>query len=258
MHILMYHEVVEGEPQEIHAVSVRQFAEQMRWLRQSGYKVVSLEDWLASRVGLGPVLPAKSIAITFDDGYRDNYDTAWPILLEYGFRATVFLTVALLGQTSRWREGSLALAPLLTWEQVREMQRQGIRFGSHTLTHADLTVLPYSAVKKELQESRQLIEQELGTPIRTFAYPSSRENARVRQLVQEIGYDLACTYQPGYVGAAGKDAYRLQRIGILATDTIDDFAQKVNGTVQRRVAWYVRLLRSRFGLWRRGWGTNSG
>src|SRR5579859_1596063 len=112
MRILMYHEVTEHEPEEIHAVSTAAFSAQMRWLRQAGYEAVSLPDCLAAG-GRRPLTHANPIVITFDDGYRNNYTNAWPILAEHGFVGTIFLVTGRMGQTSAWRPGALGRAPLL-------------------------------------------------------------------------------------------------------------------------------------------------
>jgi peptidoglycan/xylan/chitin deacetylase (PgdA/CDA1 family) len=242
MRILLYHEVVEGEPYEIHAVSARQFAAQMAWLDQAGYHVVALEDWLTA--GQGAALPRNAMALTFDDGYGDNYTAAWPVLREYGFPATIFLVTGSVGGTSGWRGGALGRAPLLTWAQVREMARTGVAFGAHTVTHAHLTSLDLESAGRELAESRDQIEQRLGQPVLSVAYPYSQLDPQIKALAGRCGYRLGCTYRPGYVGRAGRDALALERIAILATDTLDHFRGKVRGGLRWRAAWHRRSLRA--------------
>jgi peptidoglycan/xylan/chitin deacetylase (PgdA/CDA1 family) len=241
--ILLYHEIVAGEPREIHAVAASSFAAQMAWLCQAGYRVVALEDWLTT--GQGATLPRNIVAITFDDGYRDNYTAAWPVLQEHGFPATIFLVTGSVGGTSRWREGSLGRAPMLTWAQVREMARSGVAFGAHTVTHPRLTSLDLESAGRELADSRDQIEQVLGRPVLSVAYPYSQVDPQIRALADRCGYRLGCTYRPGYVGPAGWDALALERIAILATDTLDDFRGKVRGGLRWRAAWYRRLFRAR-------------
>jgi peptidoglycan/xylan/chitin deacetylase (PgdA/CDA1 family) len=244
MRILMYHEVVDGRPREVHAVSLARFARQMGWLAQAGYHVVSLRDWLAPRGG-SEASTEESVAITFDDGYRDNYTNALPLLLEHGYAATIFLVAGCIGQTSRWRKGSLAAAPMLTWAQVREMADLGIHFGSHTVTHLHLSQLDIDAARRELSTSRQQIQERIGHPVRSMAYPYGALDSPIRGLVQQCGYRLACTYRPGYVGPAGPDPLVLQRIGILSTDDLDTFKQKVTGSLNFRLAWCRRLFRGK-------------
>jgi len=237
----MYHEIVKGEPQEIHAVSVAAFKEQMKWLRRNDYKVVKLADWINPDVIINQK-NKKTIAITFDDGYLDTYTTALPILDEFDFTAEVFLVSDYVGQTSAWREGALSHAPLLGWDQAREMSAARITFGSHSATHPDLSALARDDEKKELLRSKEQIEDHICEPVDTFSYPFSHFNSTVKCLVKETGYKAACTYQPFYVGSARRDPFELQRIGILTNDTLENFSAKVRGSFSRQFYWYRRLL----------------
>jgi peptidoglycan/xylan/chitin deacetylase (PgdA/CDA1 family) len=239
MHILMYHEITAKDPSDVHAICVQHFIEQMGWLRQAGYRVISLAEWVKasqSRKAMSSSeADATTVAITFDDGYQDNYTLALPVLLEYNFPATIFLASGLIEATSRWRSGALANSLMLTWAQVLEMSSLGIEFGSHTATHADLTRLNQETIDEELRASRRQIEQQLGRPVELFAYPYSRSTTGIKQQVRTAGYQAACTYRPFYVGRAGRDPFELQRIGILATDTLPDFKAKLQGSLQRQM-----------------------
>jgi len=237
----MYHEIVQGEPQEIHAVSVTAFYEQMKWLRDNDYKVVKLADWINPDVSIKPK-NKKIIAITFDDGYLDNYTNAWPILDEFGYTATIFLVSDYVGETSAWREGALSHAPLLGWDQTREMSAAGITFGSHSATHPDLSALVRDDEQKELLRSKEQIEEHIAEPVDTFSYPFSLYNPATMSLVKETGYKAACTYQPFYVGDAGRNPFELQRTGILANDNLEYFSDKVRGSLSRQLYWNRRLL----------------
>lgn len=236
MKILEYHEIVAGQPQEIHAVSAQLFADQLAWLSDQGYQVVRLGDWvdLAQRKSLNG---ERLIALSFDDGYRDNYERAFPLLQARNFPATIFLVSAAIGKTSAWREGALAESPMLTWAQVDEMRRAGIEFGSHTLSHADLTRLDHKTIADELQQSRKDIENHLGEPVTLFSYPFSKLNREIKHQAAKAGYQGACTYQPFYVGGPGCDRFAYQRVGILANDSLEDFAQKINASLPRRLKW---------------------
>lgn len=253
MIILEYHEIVSSEPGDVHAVQATRFAEQMSWLQENDFNVVQLSEWIQARRKLKPapnteVKPQKTIAITFDDGYRDNLTNALPILKRYDYPATIFLISGFLGSTSLWRQGPLGQTPMLTWEEASIMLQSGIEFGSHTVTHADLTSLDQATVVDEVRRSRDEIEDRLGKPVILFSYPYSRYTNRVKDCVQQAGYLAACTYQSHYVGHAGQDLYELQRIGILAHDRIEDFAAKVNLSLPRRMFWYRASLRR----WLRG------
>jgi peptidoglycan/xylan/chitin deacetylase (PgdA/CDA1 family) len=245
MRILLYHSIVSGSPADIHDVSASAFAAQMSWLKESGYRIVSLSDWLDEREN---GRSGRLAAITFDDGYQDNCTTALPILTKYCFPATIFLVAGLMGSCSCWRAGELAKAPLLTWSQAREMAGSGIQFGSHGLTHAELTTLDQKSITLELSHSQDRIEQELGEPASLFSYSYSRFNHSVRRQVEDAGYQAAFTYRPWYVGGPGHDRFELQRIGILANDTLETFKAKVTGSPGRRLLWLRRQLGIR---WRR-------
>ncbi len=242
MKILEYHEIVSGKPDEIHAVRLTSFAEQSDWLHQAGYHVISLSDWIKTLTIQKTRQPGRSIAITFDDGYQDNYTNAMPVLQQHGFNATIFLTTSQVGATSTWREGALAVSPMVSWDQAREMANLGVVFGSHSVTHTDLTRLELQDLDNELNWSRQQIEQQLGHAVQLFSYPYSRTNSVVKSRVKEADYKAACTYLPFFVGEAGSDPFELQRIGILATDTLQDFIHKVRTSLRRRLLWHRSQL----------------
>lgn len=244
----MYHEVVADRPQEAHAVSVAQFKAQMQWLHENGYTVVALSQMLAAR-SRGARLPRRAVAITFDDGYRDNHEQAWPVLQAHAYTATIFLVSGLMSQTSQWRAGSLGQAPLLSWAQAREMAAQGVSFGSHTVTHPDLATLSAGQAEHELRASRADIEAHLGRPVHLLAYPYSRFTPQVKQSLPDYGYQLACACPTGYVGATDRDLLELKRITLLAEDTLEDFGRKVRGSLRRRLAWYRRVAGGWYHRW---------
>jgi peptidoglycan/xylan/chitin deacetylase (PgdA/CDA1 family) len=186
----MYHRVsecVSGSRHPEITVSPKRFAEQLATLRALDCAVVSLSAYVAYRRGEAP-LPPRAVVLTFDDGYLDNYAQAFPILQEFGCGATIFLVSSLLGGTNVW-DPDEPQTPLLGPCQVREMQRAGVDFQSHTVTHARLTALPPACARRELAESRDALEQLLGTPVRSVAYPWGAGDATVQTLAEEAGYD---------------------------------------------------------------------
>lgn len=243
MTILLYHQVTASDPSEIHGVNVQQFAEQMRWLHAVGYQTAQLDCSAFTRPKAAS-LPKQTVIITFDDGYQDAYTQAFPILAEHGYIATIFLVAGLIGKASTWHRADLPRMSMLSWEEVCEMQRHGVAFGSHTLTHSDLRTAPAHAIDLELRQSRRVIEDETGNPVTSFSYPFGWENSQIRSQVRSSGYALACTYRPRYIGGPGPDVYRLQRVAVLATDTLADFQQKVRGALPGRMLWWSHLLRA--------------
>jgi peptidoglycan/xylan/chitin deacetylase (PgdA/CDA1 family) len=168
--ILMYHSISDNlfgksHPYSHINTSPEVFRRQMRYLHQEGYRSVDLNE-LVRGFEDGSDL-RKTVVLTFDDGYQDFLAEAMPILKQYGFIATVFLATGRIQQTSMRLEG----VDYLTWNEVRELHQEGIRFGSHTVTHPDLRCLGPEQIEYELGYSKEVIEQHLGTAINSFAYP---------------------------------------------------------------------------------------
>ncbi|EAX46446.1 polysaccharide deacetylase [Thermosinus carboxydivorans Nor1] len=200
------------------SISPEEFEEQMAYLHENGYHAIT-PDQLMNYLNRGKPLPDKPVLITFDDGYLDNYTNAYPILKKYGFTATIFLVTDLIGNDPRF----------MNWDQVREMQKNGFIFGSHTASHAVLTKLPTEEALKELVSSRQKIASELGRAPRYFAYPTGAYNLAVEELVRTAGYTAAFTIRYGQAGVSS-DPYALERIPIFkSAKTFRSFLIRLNG-----------------------------
>ncbi len=168
--ILMYHSVSDNLFAKSHPyyqinTSPNIFARQMRWLRHNGYRTMDLTEMLAA-MEVGQNL-SKVVVITFDDGYQDFYTDALPVMKQCGFTATIFLATNRIQDAAMRIEG----ADYLTWREVRELHAEGIRFGSHTVTHPDLRSLGPEEIDYELGCSKETIEQNLGVPVESFSYP---------------------------------------------------------------------------------------
>lgn len=146
----MYHRVAPtgAETLKQWRTSPEAFAEQLRYLRDAGYYSVGLETWRQAIAHKQP-LPGRAIILTFDDGYLDFLTYAYPILQEYGFSATVFLVSEQVGKSNQWDTVYGERVPLMDWSQIRQLQAQGIEFGSHTATHRPLTALSAAEVVRE-------------------------------------------------------------------------------------------------------------
>jgi glycosyltransferase involved in cell wall biosynthesis len=221
--ILMYHAV--GEPQEAAApfvIPARRFEAQMAWLRRWGYQVISLEQFLAcQRERRLP--PARSVVITFDDGYRDNYTHAYPILQRHAVPATIFLVAGHIGHCNRWdKEGELAGRPLMSWSQLEELARQGIQFGAHSCTHPVLTAVLADQAAAEIVSSRQQLAKTLGIPITAFAYPYGEHDRCIQEMVEQAGYDSGCTVDSG-LNSLLTSPLALRRIEIRGSDGLIRF-----------------------------------
>ncbi|MGD0336688.1 MAG: polysaccharide deacetylase family protein [Candidatus Omnitrophota bacterium] len=189
--ILMYHSInpVSSITMKALIVSPQTFDRQMHFLKSHHYNVVPLE-YLATLIRYKKNIPPKTIAITFDDGYKDNYVYAFPILKKYNLPATIFLIVNEIGRPQQDR---------LNWEEIKIMQDSGlITFGSHTLTHPYLPELNSEPeLKREISDSKKILEGRLGKNVDSFCYPSGSFNDKVRNLVIRSGYKTAVVSNPG-------------------------------------------------------------
>lgn len=196
----MYHRVVPAVPAHDpfrNCVSTRTFETHLKWLYARGYQSVPLADLdrsLSPATNDWRTLPSKSVVITFDDGYRDNYLYAWPILKRYGYTATIFVVADAIGGDNSFDAAYRSdPAPILSVAEMREMHRDHIGFGSHTCSHpSSMTSLSEAQLKDELERSRSVISGVLDAPVEHFAYPHSRLDDRVEAAVERAGYRLAC------------------------------------------------------------------
>jgi len=207
----MYHAVEENR--SVLSMAPAVFAWQMRWLHDNGLRVIPLSE-LVQRLHDGNPLPPRALAITFDDGFASVYTHAFPILQRYGFPATVFLVSGYIGDRNDWpgQPPSVPRRPLLTWEQIGLMGRQGIEFGAHGLSHARLDRLPRDQVERELLASRARIQEHVGHPVNLFAYPYGRYTDEALRIVSGV-YLGACTARPGLVGPQS-NPFALARIEV--------------------------------------------
>jgi len=162
----------------------------------------------------GQDFPERSVVLTFDDGYQSLYTEVFPILQQYGFSATVFLVAGYSGKDNQWpgQPSAIPKMKLLTWEQIDEMARYGIEFGSHTFHHPRLDQLPVGALYDEIVLPKIILESRLGRPVTVFAYPYGRYTDQVKDMVRG-SYELACSTRTGLVKPVS-DRYALERVEI--------------------------------------------
>jgi peptidoglycan/xylan/chitin deacetylase (PgdA/CDA1 family) len=188
--ILMYHSVNPGAKKENRReVSSEAFERQMRFLKKLGYNVVPLGS-LVSFIEEGKQVPARSVAITFDDGYRDVYTYAFPVLKKYNLPATLFVIINEIGRPA---------ADRLSWDEVKEMQDSGlISFGSHCIGPEPLVnIKSEEELRRQIFLSKKILEERLGQEVLMFSYPEGLFNDQIRYLVREAGYLLAVATSPG-------------------------------------------------------------
>ncbi|MBV9211050.1 MAG: polysaccharide deacetylase family protein [Acidobacteria bacterium] len=202
------------------------FNRQIKFLKRQGY-VFHTASELIKHFRQHGEFPPKGIALTFDDGWRDNYENAFPILRRHGVTATIFLVASCIGEVSRkaQAEGESERAHLLP-EQILEMSKAGIEFGSHSLNHKLLDEIPLTEAEHEVAESKGRIESLLQQPCKVFAYPAGRYTEEVKAAVSRAGYDAAFAVTTGPTDPL--DLYALNRVEILRRDFFTlQFARKV-------------------------------
>jgi peptidoglycan/xylan/chitin deacetylase (PgdA/CDA1 family) len=190
--ILTYHRLLAQDPTQSvdpHRISVSQnkFRTHLRWLKRLGYRTLSLPEYVRS-LRQGGQMPARSFAITFDDGYEEVLTLGLPVLREVGFTATVFAVPGQLGGANVWDDGG---ARLLTADQLQALHQAGITIGAHTCQHVHLTRVSPAAAKQEISESRKILEECLKNPVTLFAYPYGETNDSVDQYAREAGFEAA-------------------------------------------------------------------
>lgn len=229
MQILTYHKVGPKFDLGITHQSQSQFYTQLKNLKDEGFSSFSLEQPYNSE----KELPQKSFAITFDDGYENIYTCAFPVLQELGYTATVFIVSGFIGKYNSWdfnfgRKGFKHLG----WEQIKEMVKYGISFGSHTVNHPDLSKLDRKYVEYELRNSKQTLEEKLGQEVKFLSYPFGKYNFSIQGEVKRAGYQNAFTLYPN--GSAKIfDPFAIKRIGVYRFDTTLSLKIKLEGGL-----WY--------------------
>src|SRR5467141_1164530 len=231
--ILMYHSISDnlfGMPHPYFHINTlpEVFSEQMRWLRNSGFRTIGLPEVLAG-LQTGADF-SKTVAITFDDGYRDFYTDALPVLKQCGFTATLFLATDRIRNTPARIEG----ADYLTWSDVRELHAEGIYFGYHTVTHPDLRSLGPDQLEYELGRSKEIIEDFLDGPIASFSYPFAFPEEDecftrfLEDLMENLGYEVGVSTILGRAGRRNNKFF-LPRLPVNNWDDADMLHAKLEG-----------------------------
>ncbi len=224
--ILMYHEISD-EPIAAGRLSVSPaaFARQLGYLHESGYVPVTARQ-LASAMRAGDPaseLPARPVVLTFDDGFADFQDTALPLLMRYGFTASVFVTTGWIANPA---SAQLAPSAMLGWPAIDELAASGIEIGAHSVRHPQLDQLAPAPLRRELADSKHALEDRLGASVPGMAYPFGYSSRLVRATAARIGYEYACAVANRRASGSA-DLFALPRLTVARSTTMRVFARSV-------------------------------
>jgi len=230
--VLSYHAVSATWPSHL-AVRPDRLEAQLQRLRSRGYRPATVHHAVHDPPA------ARTVAITFDDGYRSVLQVAFPILERLGFVGTVFVPTDFpeAGRPMAWpgidqwlgTQHEQELCPL-SWNQIRQLVQSGWEIGSHGCSHPDLPELSDGELERELRLSRQRLEDELEQPCRSLAYPFGTYDERVMRAARMAGYSTACAVP---AGRAAADPLAFPRIGIYRPDGMAAFRLKVSPRLRR-------------------------
>jgi peptidoglycan/xylan/chitin deacetylase (PgdA/CDA1 family) len=228
--ILMYHQVGDFKPMREHRSTYchyKRFQAQMAFLHRFRYRILSLDEALVCLNGHQP-MPKRAVVLTFDDGYENFYEYAWPVLAHYRFPAMVYLLSGLLGQPSSWfaRDGR-ATPRLMDPARVLQLHAAGVDFGSHGVEHTKLAEAEAARVHDEVTRSKRQLEALLDAEVQHFCYPYGSHDLAAVAAVQAAGYHSAVTCQRAAATAAF-DPLLLPRKAISYGDNLLGYAWKLN------------------------------
>jgi peptidoglycan/xylan/chitin deacetylase (PgdA/CDA1 family) len=230
--VLMYHALVKKRTASLHTVHIEQtlFQQQVEWLAGEGFQSITIDAML--RLFTDRNADGKYCVITFDDGYHSLYNYALPLLKDYGFSATLFLSTAAVGHNDFSTLTGLNTSTLpvddkpLTWKEIKEMHQNGWSIQSHSISHADNSLLNKTQMLHEITGSKKIIEQKLHHPVLHYAFPFGKYNAESLQLLKEAGYESSFTVHAGLCSSKN-NMYRLPRLEINHRDDLASFKKKV-------------------------------
>ncbi len=165
--------------------------------------------------------PPNPMVITFDDGYRDNYELALPILKKHKVTATVFITTGYMGSQFQGK-------PTMTPEQIKALVNYGVEIGGHSVSHADLRRLSLGDLREELALSKARLEDITGVEIISFAYPTGLYNSQVIEMVEEVGFKIAVTTVHDFWVNPDR-LFECPRLLVYPYDSCEDLQAKLNG-----------------------------
>ncbi|MCB2295571.1 polysaccharide deacetylase family protein [Clostridium algoriphilum] len=219
--ILMYHSISYEKGNTLR-ISKENFRNQMKYLKYNNYTTLTLDE-LYSYMKENKNLPNKSIVITFDDGYKDNYTNAYPILKEFNLKATVFVITNAIDKDKNY----------LTSDEIKLMDKNNVRIESHTAAHEHLDKITFMDNVKSMTASKSELEKILNRKINYIAYPFGEYNLSTIKAAKQTGYKLAFSTEYGWINK-NNNIYSLGRIFVSSTYDLQKFKSKLNPDLKSR------------------------
>lgn len=219
---LMYHSISHDSsiPEWKWAVAYNEFISQMTLLRNFGWRTI-----LSKNLSLNDPPPDKTVLITFDDGYSDNFP-AFEFLAQNGMCANWFVVTSDIDKMSSWVDSDAPTLKLLSPSQLLEMKDGGMEIGSHTHTHCRLNTTDRKQLDFELANSKSILQEILQCPVTSVAYPYGKYTDTTLAASREAGYKHGFTTRSGF-GLVSNDLFQIRRISIMASDSLSTFARKI-------------------------------
>lgn len=215
--VLCYHDVTSNNPDNNGLlISPEKFKEQLQYLKDNNYTPITLDE-LYDYLRNNKEIPEKPVVITFDDGYKGNYEYAYPILKEFKFPATMFVIANYVGGSD-----------FMTTEQIKEMSNNGIEIESHTSKHDDLSKLNETEQVETLKNSKTSLEKIIEKPVNFIAYPFGRYNSNTRIAAEKAGYKLGFNLNGNFADRKDHN-FNIDRIYVNGNDSLKEFESKLIG-----------------------------
>lgn len=244
--ILLYHAVGEVPDDRMapFTISPSRFAEHLDMLCDRGLALRTVSELVAARDASDRAGTVPLAAVTFDDGFASFATGAWPELERRSIPATLYVTTGTVGTSARWLDpvGCGAL-PMLTWDDVARLDREGCEIGAHSIGHPPLDCIGIDAARAEITGSRAALSDRLGHPIASFAYPHGYFDRATRQAVVDAGFDSACAVRNAWSHPTD-DRYSLARLTVTGDMSAEALAAALDGRGVK-VAPRRQLVRTR-------------
>jgi peptidoglycan/xylan/chitin deacetylase (PgdA/CDA1 family) len=243
--ILTYHAVEKGDrppsrlsPDDtVYLLKRDYFYAQMNYLAEQRIRTLLIDDLIEMKRQNRIAPQEKAVCLTFDDGNESDYSIVYPILKQYGLKATFFVVTNSIGSTG-----------YVSWDQLKEMSRSGMSIQSHTHTHPFISQCKDEKVREEFAVSKKMIEDRLSTAVAILAAPGGDWHERFRSIVEECGYQAVCTSKQG-INQSPVDLFFLERLSIRRGDSLQKFIRLI--TLDRRILFTHTLYNGSLNIARR-------